>query len=157
MCRFLLLAPFLSRSVLFVSGGAKQLLPSKAPALYALVSSPVEKVVSRYAEIYSMNALLEVLAGFMLVFNLLTPARNILSLFGFGQYLRIRAMLSADSKRAWSMVRAKTDGWVAHPMVPAIVRTAYTKVQSMMEAATDQEQMAAQAQQPGLLSKCSIM
>lgn len=157
MCRFLLLAPFLSRSVLFVSGGAKQLLPTKAPALYSLVSMPVEKVVSRYAEIYSMNAMLEVLAGFMLIFNLLTPARNIMLVFGYAQYLRIRFMLSNDSKRAWSMVRAKTDGWIAHPMVPAIVRTGYSKVQSAMEAATDQEQMAAQAQQPGIMSKCSIM
>jgi len=155
--RFLLLAPFLSRSVLFVSGGVKQLLPSKAPALYAYVAAPIEKVVSRYAEIYSMNALLEVLAGLMLVVQLLTPSRNLMLLFGYGQYLRIRAMLSADSKRAWGMVRAKTDAWAGHAMVPALVRTGYNKVVAMMEAATDQEQMAQQAQQPGIMSKCSIM
>ena len=123
----------------------------------SLVQRPIDAVVSRYSEIYSMNATLEVLGGVMLLVNLLTPSRNFMLLFGFGQYLRIRFMLSEDAKRAWSGVRARTDAWVAHPMVPAIVRTGYAKLQAFMETMTDQEQMAAQAAQPGIMNKCTIM
>jgi hypothetical protein len=153
----ILLLPFFSRSLLFVCGGLKQLLPGKVPALWNLLRRPVEAVVERSALIFSTNALLEVLAGFVLIFNLLTPARNFMMLLGFWQYLRIRYMLSADSKRAFQIVRVKLDGWIANPMCPAIIRTAYAKILSMLEQYTDQEAMAAQAGQGGIMSKCTIM
>lgn len=154
-----LLMPFLSRSVVFVCGGLKQLLPAKVPAVWRLAARPVEAVVTRYQEIYAMNSLLEVAAGFLLVFNLFTAQRNFILLMSFGQYLRIRYMLSSDSKRAWSIVRVKLDGYTSLPMCPAIVRTAYAKVLSLLESWTDQEAMAASAAQPGagIMSKCTVM
>lgn len=153
----LLVAPFLVRSTLFVCGGLKQLLPARAPRIYSLLSRPIESVVARYADLYRTNAMLEVLGGFMLVFQLFTSNRNIMLLFGYGQYLRIRAMLDPNSKLAWSQVRSKTDMWVAAPMVPAIVRTLYFKIQGFMESMVDQEALQQQANQPGLMSKCTIM
>jgi hypothetical protein len=156
---FLLLMPFALRSALFVAGGLKQLLPRKLPAVWRLVSGPVENMVSRYAQLYALNATLEVLAGFMALVNLLTPSRNFMLVFGLGQYLRIRYMLSNDAKLAWAGVRARTDGWVSHSMVPPMVRSGYNKVVALMEQYSDQERMAQQQQQGGggLMSKCSIM
>lgn len=66
-------------------------------------------------------------------------------------------MLSSDSKRAFGIVRVKLDGWTSHPMCPSLVRTLYAKVIALMEQYTDQEALAAQAQQPGLLNKCTVM
>jgi len=158
---FLLLAPFALRSALFVAGGIKQLLPRRSPALWARISGPVEKLVARYSDLYALNATLEILAGFMALLQLLTPARNLMLLFGLGQYLRVRYMLSADSKRAWSGVRQRTDGWASHRMVPPLLRKGYDKVVSAMEFYSDQERMTQQQRQAtgagGLLSKCTIM
>lgn len=153
------LLPFFSRSVLFVCGGLKQVLPSRAPRIYNAISKYLELAVARYAEVYSMNALIEVMAGFSLIINLLTPQRNFMMLMGYWQYLRIRYMLSADSKRAFGIVRAKLDGWISHSACPAVVRNGYAKLLDILAQYTDQEAMAAQAQQQtgGLMSKCSVM
>lgn len=152
-----LLVPFVVRSALFVAGGLKQLLPNRAPRLYGMVSKYLDLLVSKYSYLYSMNALLEVMAGFVLVLNLFTPARNLMLLFGYWQYLRIRFMLSEESKRAWGQVRARVDGWMAYTMVPAAVKGLYEKLKETMHQYTDQELMAQQAAQPGLMSKCTIM
>lgn len=66
-------------------------------------------------------------------------------------------MLSDDSKRAWSTVRSKVDGWVAHPACPAVVRGLYAKLLATLHAMTDPEQLAQQQQQPGIMNKCTIM
>jgi hypothetical protein len=155
----ILLLPFFARSLLFVAGGVKQLLPKASPKLYGLVQKPVEKLVDMYSWIYSTNALLEVLAGFTLIVQLLTPARNFMMLLGVWQYLRVRYMLSADSKRAFGTVRAKIDGWLSAPMVPGAIRAGWAKLLTTLEGMTDQEAMARQAEQGGggLMSKCSIM
>ena len=115
---FILLLPFVSRSLLFVCGGLKQILPKASPKAYALVSGPIEKVVSMYSYIFATNALLEVIAGFVVILQIVTPSRNLMLVLGLWQYLRIRYMLSDDSKKAFNTVRVRLDGWVAHPMVP---------------------------------------
>ena len=153
----LLVAPFLIRSALFVAGGLNQLLPSRSPRLYALAQGPLQRLIARYADLYRTNALLEVLAGFMMVFQLFTPARNLMMLFGFGQYLRIRAMLDSNAQAAWAQVRARTDVWMSHPMVPVAVRGVYEKLKNIMHNMVDQEALQAAAQQPGIMSKCTIM
>lgn len=153
----LLLLPFLTRSLVFVCGGLKQILPRAAPSVYAVVAKPIEKVVSLYSQIYANNASLEAIAGFILIFNLFTPSRNFMLLIGYWQYLRIRYMLSSDSKRAFGSIRMKVEGWVNHPMCPQLVRTVFTKVVTLMEQYTDQEALARQAEQPGIMNKCTIM
>jgi hypothetical protein len=160
----ILLAPFAIRSLLFVGGGLKQLLPRHLPRVWPMVQGPISKLVAQYAYLYRMNALLEVLGGFAVIINLLTPSRNFMLVFGLWQYLRVRYMLSNDAKAAWSSVRAKTDGWAALPMVPAVVRTVYGKVISLAEQYTDQEAMARQQQEAqnaggiqGMMSKYSVM
>jgi len=160
----ILLGPFALRSTLFVCGGIKQVLPNRAPRVYNLIARPVEAVVSRYSQLYSQVALLEVFGFFQLLLALFTPQRNILTLFGYGQYMRARYMLSSDSKRAWGMVRTKTDGWAYHPSCPTVVRGVYDKVKTWMASYTDEAELQRQAQQQqqgggggGLMSRCNIM
>ena len=72
----------------------------------------------------------EVLIFFALILELFTSRRNILLLILYGQLLRVRYIVNADSKLAWNIVASRTDSVFLHANSPSVVKIAYNKVKS---------------------------
>jgi hypothetical protein len=115
----------------------------------------------KWAAIYHRTpqvvANLDVAIGLCLVFDLLTPARNIMLLLVYWQLLRIRYMISPQLKIAFEQLDQLCTSLVYHPRCPAIVATGYTKMKAMaanmVKMPTVEEQQEARAK----MGKCSIM
>lgn len=114
-------------------------------------------------EINAWVALAEVLTGFTLVLYLVTPNRNIMFLFIFWQYLRMRYMLNSPSVHS-AFYRAGDvfNAVVTHRFCPGVLKKAYdwlrAKAWTFVDPAEMQKQAeAAQNGTGGIMSKCSIM
>merc|ERR1719273_1018509 len=82
-------------------------------------------------QIYKLVSTMEIIIGFMLIVEMITPGRNIMMLFAWWQYLRVRYVLSHYAKYAFSRITRKLDGWLIHSSwCPGIVGTVYTKIKS---------------------------
>jgi len=74
-------------------------------------------------------------------------------LFIYWQYLRLRYMLSGDTKIAFARVHAMISGYLSYPQVPAIIRNGYFWIANKLTQMNDPEYMAQQQQQMG---RCNI-
>jgi len=148
---FLALIPICVQALLFVTRSLPILINRYSPTLRVIVEQKVSPVTNRGAELMQTSAMFEVLQGFSLIAQLLTPYRNFLILFIYWQYLRMRYMLSEDVKLAFSNVKARTDSWAVLPFVPAVIRTVYYKLCDFMWNMVDPAQQAQQS------SSCVIM
>jgi hypothetical protein len=88
----------------------------------------LSKVESRKSEILQWIAQIEVFMAIGMLIALLTPSRQILSTFVFGQYIRVRYSLSGYTKQAFSGIRRFLDSWLLSPRSPAILQSIYLKI-----------------------------
>jgi hypothetical protein len=72
----------------------------------------------------------EVLIFFALILELFTSRRNILLLILYGQLLRVRYIVNADSRTAWNSVASRADGVFLHANSPSLVKAAYQRVKT---------------------------
>jgi len=99
-------------------------------------------------------ALIEVLTMFIFVFQLFTPARQFLLLFLYGQFLRVRYMVSAELRGAFTKTNMMISGIMQKEWMPQIVRRIYEKAVAFIYSFVDPQVM---AQQAGQQSRCNIM
>jgi hypothetical protein len=78
-------------------------------------------VLFERAPVLAVN--LEIYAAAMLVLELVTPRRNLMGLFLFGQYLQLRYMLDQNGvvKNAFKQLDTRILGLVNHPRCPPAV------------------------------------
>jgi hypothetical protein len=80
----------------------------------------------------------EVLIFFALILELFTSRRNILLLILYGQLLRVRYIVNADSKTAWNTVTLRADSVFLHAYSPSLVKIAYNKAKSLAAGLVNQ-------------------
>lgn len=149
-----ILLPFVARSIIFVCGASLQLLPQFLPTAAPLVQPYAQFVIQNVPTISRTNALLEVSAGILSIFSLITRQASILQVILVWQYLRARYALSADSKFAFKKVHDKIDGYINTPSVPAPIRKTWTTVCNLLHSLGDQQAL---AQRQSALPSCTVM
>ena len=145
------LLPFVLRSALFCAGAFSRLLPTYAPALAVKVVPYLTQLTANAGELNRTAALMEICAFFYTVALLITPARSLMLVFLYYQFLRLRYLMSDDSRHAWGVVKMQLDRVVYSPMCPAVVKGGYEKLKSMLWARIDPQQAG------GILPRCAIM
>lgn len=98
-------------------------------------------------------AQLEVGQGIMQIMFLISPQRNIFVLMFHWQYLRVRYMISHDSKLAFQGFRIKLDSFFHHSYCPSIIGSIWDKFVGFLSTMGDIKA----AQQSSLTSRCNIM
>eukprot|EP00463_Aulacantha_scolymantha_P002403 TRINITY_DN3104_c0_g1_i1.p1 TRINITY_DN3104_c0_g1~~TRINITY_DN3104_c0_g1_i1.p1 ORF type:complete len:238 (+),score=-9.73 TRINITY_DN3104_c0_g1_i1:63-776(+) len=150
---FLGVAGHVMRSALFLATGMQDLVV-RGPRILSPLNTPtimdnLKKITDMRYRIYDLVASMEIIIGFMLIVEMLTPGRNLFLLFAWWQYLRTRYVLSGNTKTAFAQVRYKLDEWLLHSSwCPSIVGSVYTKIKSFCARSASPE-----AQN----SRCSIM
>jgi len=150
---FLGVAGHAMRSSLFLATGIQDLI-QRGPRILSPLNTPffmgnLRKLIDLRTKIYELIACMEVITGFMLLIEMLTPARNLFLLFAWWQYLRTRYVLSYDTKNAFGQIRMTLDQWLLHSTwCPSIIGSIYTKIKSFCIQAASPE-----AHQ----SRCTIM
>ncbi len=76
----------------------------------------------------------QVMLGILMILELLTPMRNILSTFVFWQMLKIRYMASPYARAAFGNVDRRILSLTSHPRCPALIGTGYGKLRGFMES-----------------------
>jgi len=122
---FLALVPVASRAALFLSRGLTYALSprpaSATPSPLAKLLLPLlERVTSRFSDIWQFNAQMEVWTGLLLIINLVSSERNLLLLFIYWQYLRMRHMLSPHSRAAFTALGASIDQYCPGALKPIV-------------------------------------
>lgn len=150
---FLGIAGHAMRSALFLAKGMQDLIRAYPSVLGSLnqpiVMTKLKQLTEMRYKVYDTIAFMEIIIGVMLIVELLTPARNILLLFAWWQFLRTRYILSSYTKSAFVQITYKLDEWfLRSSWCPSIVGTVYTKIKSFCSRATSSD-----AQQ----SSCSVM
>mmetsp|Transcript_286 Transcript_286/g.579 ORF Transcript_286/g.579 Transcript_286/m.579 type:complete len:377 (+) Transcript_286:12-1142(+) len=152
--------PQLLRSAMFIVRAWSIMLPRVSPTLWLKVSGTVNKVTGLQTQLSSFNSSFEVMVGFLLLFEMLTPARNLMLVMMYWQYIRFRYMLSQGTKDAFKSVRGWVDSKLVHSSwCPSAVGSAWTKIADYTFSFVDPEQIRESAS-TGLASKlkgCSIM
>jgi hypothetical protein len=64
----------------------------------------------------------------VLVMQLVTSQRNLILIILYAQLLRVRFLVSSDSRLAWDNVAARTDAVFLNARCPGIIQTGYNKV-----------------------------
>jgi len=142
------------RSALFIAKGMQDLI-QRGPRMFAMLNQPLitenlNKLLNLRPKVYDLVASMEVIIGFMLVIEMLTPGRNIFMLFAWWQYLRTRYVLSNDTQNAFAQIRYKLDEWLLDSSwCPTIVGTVYSKIKSFLASSASPE--------AANLSSCSVM
>eukprot|EP01038_Epipyxis_sp_PR26KG_P008469 gene8469-11451_t len=81
-----------------------------------------------------VSAQCEVYQGLYLIFELITPKRNLILLCFWWQYLQMRYMIdqSGNLKAAFASLDARISSILSHRLCPVIVRTGYSMIKSAM-------------------------
>lgn len=79
-----------------------------------------------------MHRQTEVGVFFILIFQLITPQRNFILIILYGQLLRVRFLVSDDSKVAWGNIATRADSVFLNARCPGIVQTGYNKVKTFV-------------------------
>eukprot|EP00474_Spongospora_subterranea_P010773 CRZ11231.1 hypothetical protein [Spongospora subterranea] len=145
------------RSSLFVASSLDNaILPMYSPTLHAKASPFLNMVIIRKFALCNWLATVDLAIGFVFLFELLSSSRQLLVLMIFWQYLRIRYMFSSAGRQAFQRLGATLDSWLLSSRSPAIVQTAYRKVQSYAYSLVDPEQ-AKTRQSQYQNSRCNVM
>jgi hypothetical protein len=147
--------PFVLRSALYAAGALGQLLPRYAPSLAASVAPTLNRFYSTAPEIARTCAVMEVCALFYCIALLLTPSRSFLLVFLMYQFLRMRYLMSDDSRFAWTVVQSKLEPVVYAAWMPQLVRSGYDKLKRLLWQQVDPDTL--QQGGGGMLSRCTIM
>jgi len=136
------LLPIVSRSVLFIAHSLNVILSQRLPSLHGRLRGRLQQITSNGKQIWSYNAMLEVATGMALLVQLFLPIRNILLTLMFWQYLRLRYMVSADSRFAFGRLKSFLDQKILGPTsyCPRFVGNLYTKLCSFISSMTDMTQ-----------------
>eukprot|EP00598_Pedospumella_elongata_P006108 CAMPEP_0184974678 /NCGR_PEP_ID=MMETSP1098-20130426/6099_1 /TAXON_ID=89044 /ORGANISM="Spumella elongata, Strain CCAP 955/1" /LENGTH=421 /DNA_ID=CAMNT_0027497293 /DNA_START=20 /DNA_END=1285 /DNA_ORIENTATION=- len=119
-------------------------------------------------QLLRMAATMEAYHGIYLIFELIMPSRNLMQLYIYWQYLRLRYMVDStgDLKLAFVGVDQRIQTVLAFRMVPDAVRKGYAMLQTYLakqvEAPTGEAPAAGGGgglggMMSGLASKCSVM
>lgn len=118
--------------------------------------SPQRKwqVLFERAPVLAVN--LEIYAAAMLVLELVTPRRNLMGLFLFGQYLQLRYMLDQNGvvKNAFKQLDTRILGLVNHPRCPPAVGKGYNFVRDYLHKAA---QLPDPNQPQAARPRCTVM
>jgi len=148
------LLPTACRSLIFSSRALSMVLPKFAPALHSRVDKYLKMVTERQNELGDWASQMEVLFFLVVLLQLIGPDRNLLLLFLWFQYLRVRYMISGSCQRAFMSVRMGADKIFLHPRCPALVTNIYHKVVGVLSNLGDQRRVQEASQ---VASKCTIM
>jgi len=124
---FMLLIPVGLHSLTSLAAKATTLV-SGVPAVKAVASPVLGMVTTRNAQLLAWAAQAELTIFFVTIAQLLTPSRNLILVVLYGQLLRVRYLVSADSKTAWANLCRRTDGIFLHARSPSVVQGLYNKV-----------------------------
>lgn len=148
--------PQACRSALFIATSVQLFLPTMIPMLWGVAGPMITRFVSKRAEVYSFCSSMEVMTVFVLMFELLTPARNFMLVLMYWQYLRLRYMLSFGTKQAFASVNSQLNLWLCESSwCPKAVGSLYTKLATYIHSYVDPHQN--QSSASSLASKCEIM
>jgi len=123
----ILLIPVILHSAVSLASKMTALVADMGP-LKAIAAPILGQITSRNAQITAWAAQSEVTIFFVTIAQLLTPSRNFILVILYGQLLRVRYLVSADSKTAWGNLCSRTDGIFLHARSPTIVQGAYNKL-----------------------------
>jgi hypothetical protein len=133
-----------------------QWLHKNANLVPSFLRAHIAKVVSAEHQLKTWCGSLEMVTGFLFIFQVFTGYQSILTVFLYWQTLRMRYMLSPYLRTAFSALRTTTDRLMLGPgtYAPAIVGRLYSKLVSLLSNLVDP---AVQAQAEQSASRCSIM
>lgn len=148
--------PIGSRGALFVARSLEVIVRSFAPASAPKLVPLLQRVTLRAADIYRFNASMEVWAGCFAVVGVFTGGSSFLAAILMWQYLRIRYVLSAPSRLAFSALRAQLERVFHHPSCPGILRSLFDRLVGLAYSMVDVNRQQAPAG-GGMLSRCAVM
>jgi hypothetical protein len=135
--------PLLIHGFLEVSPLFKEILdrnPS-APLISASFLKPhILNGVALRAQYQELEADTEVYLGIYLIAVFFIGWSSFLTIIMFWQIMRVRYMMSANSKAAFRRIDKKITGLTSHPRCPSIVGTLYLKLRGFLSSMADLEQ-----------------
>jgi hypothetical protein len=154
-------APFVRKIIDFVGAKAGPVfLSTPADELQRLSAGARKKLVSQ--RLSFLIAAAEIATAIILLLEVFTSRRNLLTLVAMWQLLGLRFTLNADTRTAFTALDARISSLTMHPRCPPIVNPGYEKLRTFLRgfAKTEEElqEMAQQQAQGGAQTpKCTIM
>lgn len=159
---FTFLIPYTIRSTLFVCKYLHQQIQLRWPRLSAQYSPKLQAIISREDELIRQGAILEVLAGILLIINaIFTSNKQFTLVLVYWQYLKLRYTLNTHTKFAFTTVKHTIDSYLYKPMVPRIIQSVWEKICAFLSAQGDMATQERRGEGGGgisnTLSRCTIM
>lgn len=160
-------APQIIHSGMWLAHWAQKRLPSLNPSLWQIGEPHIRKLTSATNEANDTIGFLEVVTGFVLIFELVTPYRNLIVLFLHWQMLRMRYMLQVlnpygtkETITAFTNLRLRLDKIFLHSSwCPGFIGRFYSWLVEKLSSMVDPETQKAQqdSMKSMMPSKCTIM
>jgi hypothetical protein len=114
-----------------------------------VIKAQASKLITMKWQLQDINAQMEVAIGCFLLLSMITGPRNFILLMMFWQYLRVRYMISGETKRAFGALRQAMDGFFYGKYCPGVVAKVWEQFKRLMARMGD-AQAASQ-------SRCTVM
>jgi len=139
---FVGLIPYGLRAVLWSSRALKRLISTYIPAVGGRVLPLLSKVTDNASHIVNFNASLEMMIGFVFIFQAITGSQSFLTVMIWWQYLRMRYMMSPHTKFSFFSLRVTLDKALLGEgtYCPRFIGSLYEKLKSFLTAMTDPSQ-----------------
>jgi len=136
---FVGLIPYGLRSVLWSSRAFKRLISAYIPSFGGRILPLLSTVTSNATQIVNFNASLEMMIGFLFIFQAFTGGQSFLAVMMWWQYLRMRYMMSQYTKHSFASLRATLDRVLLGPgtYCPRPLGSLYEKVKGFLSGMTD--------------------